>query len=79
MITVITATLDGKEIVYTNKTIFRVQLGKGSKGKYEDKYRFEGDLGRAVSHYNALNVGNGYKKRLLMEGAMNPVLAKQTS
>lgn len=80
MVTIQTATLDGKKIAYTNQTEFLVQIGRYSKGSYKTKYRFEGNLEQAVMYYRAINVGRGYKKRLLMSScSKNPVLAKQAS
>jgi hypothetical protein len=73
-----TATLDGKRIAYTDDTEFLVQVGRG-KGKYQTKYSFKGELARAVMHYNAINIGRGYKKRLIMPNAMRPVLAREFS
>jgi hypothetical protein len=73
------ATLDGKRIAYTDQTVFLVQTGKGAKGSYKNQYRFTGELGQAVFYYNCINIGNGYKKRLLMTGCSKPVLARQTS
>ncbi len=68
-----TATLDGKKIGYCTETEFTVQIGKG-KGSYRVKYSFRGQFGRAVLHYNGLNVHSGYKKRLVMN---DKVLARQ--
>ena len=71
--------LNGKNIAYTNQTEFLVQIGK-DKGSYKTKYRFVGNLHQAVMYYNAINIGNGYKKRLLMPScSKKPVLAKQFS
>lgn len=73
-----TTTLDGKRIAYTDDTIFEVQIGRG-KGKYTTKYIFKGELVRAVFHYRCINIGRGYKKRLVMPDAMRPVLARAFS
>jgi hypothetical protein len=73
-----TATLDGKRIAYGETTEFLVQIGRG-KSKYETKYTFRGELGRAVMYYNAINIGRGYKKRLVMPNAIRPVLARAFS
>lgn len=72
------ATLDGKRIAYADHTIFEVQVGR-YKGSYRTRYRFIGELGQAVMHLNAINIGNGYKKRLVMVGANKPVLARALS
>ena len=70
--------LDGKKIAYSEETMFLVQLGKG-KGSYQTKWHFKGSLSQAVSYYNGLNIGNGYKKRLLMPSSPKPVLAVKRS
>jgi len=70
------ATLNGKRIAYTDQTDFIVQVGKG-KGSYRTRYKFTGDLSSAVFHFNCLNIGNGYKKRLLAPAFNKPLLARQ--
>jgi hypothetical protein len=71
-------TIDGKRMVYTSMTEFLVQVGK-NRSAYRTKYKFVGDIQQAAAHYRAINVGLGYKKRLLMPNAKRPVLAKQTT
>lgn len=73
-----TATLDGKKIIYSETTRFEVQVGRHNSA-YKTRYAFDGNLHRAVAYFNALNIGYGYKKRLLMPGARKPVLARQFS
>ncbi len=75
----LTASINGKHIAYTEDTMFLVQVGKGAKGKYSIKYAFKGDLGRALMYYNCVNIGNGYKKRLYVPSLNKPLLARQTS
>ena len=74
-----TATLDGKTIAFSSETTFLVQVGRYTKGKYLTRCTFKGNLAQAVSYYNAINIGRGYKKRLVMMGAAKPVLAKAAS
>jgi hypothetical protein len=57
--------LNGKQIDYTSNTTFAVQVGKGSSS-YQNKYTFTGDLHKAVFYFNCINIGMGYKKRLVM-------------
>jgi hypothetical protein len=73
--------LDGKDYEYSVSTSFVVEVGKGRKGAYTNKrYGFLGRPGMAVAHYNAINIGNGYKKRLRMVGDCVPtILARATS
>lgn len=70
--------LDGRQVAYTPETTFLVQVGKG-KSSYGTRYVFTGDLRAAVQYYNCINIGNGYKKRLLMPSAKKPVLASARS
>lgn len=69
------ATIDGRKIVYDHGTDFIVQSGYG-KGSYETRYHTRGNLHQAVRMYKALNVGNGYKKRLIAPVLNKPVLAR---
>lgn len=73
-----TATLDGKRIIYSDDTTFEVQVGHKNRA-YATRYTFKGNLAQAVMHYRCINIGNGYKKRLLMPGARKPVLARAFS
>jgi hypothetical protein len=73
-----TATLDGKRIAYTDDTMFEVQIGR-HRNAYQTKYTFKGNLHQAVRYYCAINIGRGYKKRLIMPNAMRPVLAREFS
>lgn len=80
MITLHNATLNNKRIGYSSETVFLIQLGKGSKGSYKTIRSFVGNLGQAIMHYNALNIGNGYKKRLLMpSSSKTPILDRKQS
>ena len=57
--------IDGKSIAYSSETQFYVQIGR-YKSSYKTRYMIKGSLGMAVLYYTCMNVGNGYKKRLLM-------------
>lgn len=74
-----TAILDDKRIAYTDQTVFKVQVGRYAKGAYSTRYSFVGNLAQAVGYFNAINIGRGYKKRLVMVGANKPVLARAAS
>jgi hypothetical protein len=78
MMEVKTATLNGKRIAYTSKTMFLVQVGR-YRGSYKPRYSFEGNLAQAVHYFNCINIGNGYKKRLLAPSFNEPVLARSFS
>jgi hypothetical protein len=73
-----TATLDNKLIAYTDRTAFEVQVGR-HRGAYCTRYAFIGNLAQAVMYYKGINIGNGYKKRLIMVGANKPVLTRAFS
>lgn len=73
------AELNGKRIAYHSQTVFMVQVGRGSKGSYKTRYKFIGNLAQACMYYEGINIGNGYKKRLLASGMNKPVLARQFS
>lgn len=73
-----TAVLDGKRIAYTDETIFMVQVGK-NKGSYVTRNTFKGNLSQAVLYYNAINIGYGYKKRLISDFLKPRVLARAFS
>jgi len=73
-----TINIGNKKVCYTDNTSFIVQVGKG-KSAYKNKYIFKGDVQKAAFYYACINVGNGYKKRLIMSGANKPVLARMIS
>lgn len=71
--------LDGKEVAYHSATEFLVQVGYKKSG-YKTQYKIVGNLAQAVLFYRGINVGNGYKKRLLMPACtLRPVLARSIS
>jgi hypothetical protein len=74
-----TATLDGKAIAFSSETTFLVQVGRYAKGAYRTRYSFTGNLAQACHYYRCINIGRGYKKRLVMVGANKPVLARAAS
>jgi len=57
--------LDGKRIAYSSETLFYVQIGR-YKSSFKTRYTIRGSLGQACFYYAGMNIGNGYKKRLLM-------------
>jgi len=71
-----TATLNGVRIAYTDDTEFLIQSGKG---RYVTRYTIKGDLGEALFYYKCINVGKGYKKRLLAPSFNEPLLARTIS
>jgi hypothetical protein len=73
------ATLDGKRIAYTDETLFLVEIGRHAKGAYRPRYSITGNLAQAVSYFNGINIGNGYKKRLRAPSFNKPILARAAS
>lgn len=51
--------------LYPSSTIFKVEVGK-DKGSYKTRYSFTGDMNQALFYYHGINVGKGYKKRLVI-------------
>ena len=64
-IKLITQELNGKKIVYSPETMFYVEVGNG-KGSYKPRTSVKGNLAQAVMYFRCINIGNGCKKRLLM-------------
>ena len=73
-VSILVGMLDGKTIAFSSETNFYVQVGRGKKGSYKTRYFFKADLSKAVFHYNCINIGNGYKKRLRMTGCSKALL-----
>jgi len=78
MMEVKVAEINGKRIAYTDQSVFLVQVGRG-RGAYRTKYAITGSLGQACFYYRCVNVGNGYKKRLVCESLNKPLIARQFS
>jgi len=72
-------TLDGKKVAYHSETEFLVQIGRYRKGSYATRYRIVGNLAQAVGWYNSINIGLGYKKRLIAPSFNRPLLARAWS
>jgi hypothetical protein len=81
MTTLKVTTLNGKPIGYSDDTEFVVQISRNrnAKSSYQNRYIIKGDLGKAVFYYNWINIGLGYRKRLLMPSAKKSILARQSS
>ena len=78
-VTLHTATVNGKSISYSSETSFLVQVGKNSSA-YRTRFAFKGNFAQVWAHFASINVGNGFKKRILMPScSKNPVIASQFS
>jgi hypothetical protein len=73
-----TVELDGKMIAYTDQTEFLVEVGR-YRAAYKTRWRFVGNIYEAVKYYRGLNIGNGYKKRLVAPSFNKPVIARYIS
>lgn len=61
------------------QTLWCVQVGRYSKGAYKPRYSMH-NAAQAMRYYHCINIGNGYKKRLLrVSGGKTLVVAKQAS
>jgi hypothetical protein len=58
--------------------MYLVQVGKGSKSSYKTRYSFS-ELKEALFYYRCINIGNGYKKRLLAPSLKKPLIARAFS
>ncbi len=77
-VSLIHASLDGRPIAFSTETEFKVQVAS-PKGKWRTRWSFRGNLGRAVLFYNSVNLGYGWRKRLVAPGFNKPVLARAVS
>lgn len=72
-------TIDNKRIACPRDSDILIQVGKG-KGSYKTRYTFKAyEIGKAILYYKGINVGNGYKKRLIMPSLNKPVLGRVIS
>ena len=72
-------TFNNDHVIFFHNAIIEVQIGKG-KSIYKTKYQFNAsEFGRAVFMYNGINIGNGYKKRLLCKTLIKPILVRTFS
>lgn len=71
--------VDDRKVPIRPDTVILVQVGRGPKGSYKTKYSFTGNLGQAVFWYRAINIGLGYKKRILIPDLAKPVIARAFS
>ncbi len=66
-----TINIYGKDYTYSGSDTWIVQVGKG-KGSYQDRYSLKTPY-EAMYYYNAINIGRGYKKRLILCQASNKI------
>lgn len=74
-----TVELDGKKVAYTNESVFEIQVGRHAKGAYRTRMTSFGNLHQAVTFYRSINIGRGYKKRLVCWTLNKPILARASS
>jgi hypothetical protein len=70
---------NGKKVIFHHSSKILVEVGKG-KRSYTASHSFNAkDFGKAVMNYNMINIGNGYKKRLICHSLNKSLLARQFS
>jgi hypothetical protein len=75
----LTFELDGRSIAFHKTSQIEIQVGRG-KNAYKTSLSFNAkDFGRAVMYYNSINIGKGYKKRLICKTLNKPLLARTIS
>ncbi len=57
-----TVNIDGKDYTYSEGDVWKVAVGKGSKGAYHSRYTLNTPH-QAMWYFNCINVGRGFKKR----------------
>lgn len=70
-IKLMTAEVNGKKIGFSSETEFVIQVSKSrsSKSAYETCGVFKGsEFGRMAIQFQGINIGNGFRKRILMAG-----------
>jgi hypothetical protein len=73
-----TSVVNGNDVEYSTETVFKVEVGKGKKSSYRTIREFTGDISNAVLSYRSTPYGEGYKKRLVMQGGRGrTVLVKE--
>lgn len=70
-----TININNVEYEVNEKTKYQVQVGRYDS-RYENVYVFYGNHTQAWLYFQSINIGNGYKKRLLVDGK---VAARQLS
>jgi hypothetical protein len=61
------------------EVMWRVQIGRYTKGAYKTRCSMT-NANQAIRYYHCINIGRGYKKRLVkLEGGKAVTIAKQTS
>lgn len=74
-----TVTIDDKTYTYGLHTMWLVEVGR-YRGAYKTRY-FRTTAADGVMYYRCVNIGNGYKKRLVMlrEDGTRTVVARYIS
>ncbi len=67
-------TVGREQISYDENTKFYVQTGRYTKGTYSNRFTILGDAGKALFYYECINIGRGYKKRLVLVGRKQPLI-----
>lgn len=79
MTTRIYSNLAGRTVVYTDKTVFVVQLCKRNRTAYRNLYETKGNFNKAVRAYLLLHLTPGEKKRIWSKDLVPRVIIKETT
>lgn len=72
----LTATINGRSIAYSNYTEFYVQASKDGKS-YQTRYCFVGNLAAAIAHYEAIHAFRWSKRIYAPSIKPNPTLVEK--
>lgn len=60
--------IDGKDYAFEQGDLWCVEVGRYARGAYRPRYTVETPQ-QGTFYYRAINIGRGYKKRLVLERA----------
>ena len=72
--------IDGKDYLYEAGDLWCVEVGRHARGAYKPRYTVETPQ-QGTFYYRAINIGLGYKKRLVLErvNGQRIIIAKSAS
>lgn len=72
--------IDGKDYAFEDGDLWCVEVGRHARGAYKPRYAVETPQ-QGTFYYRCINIGNGYKKRLVLERAngQRTIIAKSAS
>jgi hypothetical protein len=72
--------IDGKSHEFEDGDLWCVEVGRYTRGAYKSRYTVETPQ-QGTFYYRCINLGNGYKKRLVLERANGQriIIAKEAT